>query len=89
VNFYRVLVFLSGEMQPASVMVIDAERYDVVAVNPVTDSTSWLRFYGEKNVVVAEFNGDRVAVVERITADEAQAIRFDAAEYRERERNRQ
>jgi hypothetical protein len=86
VNYFRVLVYLGGEMQSANVMVVDAERYEVVAVQPGTDSMSWVRFYGEDGSVVTEFNGDKVAVIQRISADEAQAILFEEAEYRQKDR---
>jgi hypothetical protein len=76
-NHYRVLVYLGGEMAPANVMVIDAEHYE--NNTPAAETTAWLRFYDANDKVVAEFNGDRIAVVQRIDADEAKVIRAEAA----------
>jgi hypothetical protein len=81
-NHFRVLVYLGGEMAPANVMAIDAERYEVVAVHPAVDSMSWVRFYDAGGEVIAEFNGDKVAVIQRIDADTAREIKAVAADLR-------
>lgn len=71
-NHYKLIAHFGGELKPAGVQLVQADRYEIVA--PGTSCGSWVRFYDEDSVLIVEFNADRVLAIFKINADEAWQI---------------